>query len=137
MNNTPRTSEERLTAYHSEEFEIIRSVRRDGTVSYHHPNSGDEISTHTNSIEEIHHSVLNRFSSLVDIMSDEDYSKIGFIFEALIRDAEQQFMEIEVLIKKQIGAIEVVCVSHGNWIYRSGRVIEARLNPANEQVHHE
>jgi len=124
------------------EIEILRETKEDGTIVYHHPNSFKSGTDSEQEVDfkdpyDVFDDFLRRLKSFIDQMGDESYEKVGFVLEALIRDADMQLEEMFGFIHKTVGNIEVHVIGRNSWPYRTGRVVGVTVTPPKKDTDNE
>ena len=81
MNNNPIISKETIPGNTPDGHEVIRAIHQDNSLSYLRSGSSEEeIRTYPDSYLDVYHLMFTRFEALVDMMTGEDQTRLGFIY---------------------------------------------------------
>ena len=134
MKNTISTSKIPVTSDSLNDFEVLKKIHPDGEVTSHHSFSENKIRTYQGTYFDAVSLAFSQLDSFVNMMTDSDYERIGFIFKALLRDAQLQLEDIEGALKKYIGEIKIERACHGEWPCMPGTVLEVSIESVNKEA---
>jgi hypothetical protein len=102
---------------------IRKKTGKNGEVIYIHPFEG-KVEHDSLTLFDTFNLHLDALRKALDYMSIEEYESIGFLFEAVIRNAEVHINEVFKLLEQDAGIknIEIHVVRRGNSFWRPGRV---------------
>lgn len=114
------------------DYEIVRRVQEDGSVLYYHPIafSDDPEPVKGESLHDVVSTPIRRVKALVGLLDDDDWSRFGFVAETIIEEAERLYDEVFHFLDEVVGEIEIDVMGRNSVVYRTGRVLGARIIPA-------
>ena len=112
------------------DYEIVRKVREDGSMLYYHPNDDyNPAPVKGDSLRDVIETPIKRVKALVELLGDDDQGRFGFIAEGIIEEAERLYDEVFHFLDRAVGEIEIDVMDRGSIVYRTGRVLGARITP--------
>jgi len=111
----------------SDDYEIHRTIEEDGSVTYRHP-VAHTVETQTDDLTTFFQCLYERMNVLVGLLDDDDYARLGCLFECLNAQANRQIHEVCEFLDASVGRIEIDIVTRGDKVYRSGRVVGVNID---------
>jgi hypothetical protein len=108
---------------------IHRITTPEGPI-YRHPISGKPIKVHEEDLTDVVNNQMEKLRILTDLLSDDDFSRFGFVFRAVLDGVEGTLRSICQRIKEDIGGLELATIGHDQFPYRTDAVVGAKLQPA-------
>jgi len=106
---------------------IRRSSAPDGTFEYQHPAIEEKIKTYSENLLDVLSYHIEHMQTLVYMLDDTDLDRFGFLFEALIRDAQSTIHEADHFIRQNIGVIKLTTIAHGQLPFRGRTILDAKI----------
>jgi hypothetical protein len=112
------------------DYEIIRKVQEDGSALYYHPADEDNPEpVNEQDLCDVVREPIRRVKALVELLDDDDQNRFGFIAEAITEEAERLYDDVFYFLDEAIGKIKIDVMGRRSAIYRTGRVLGARITP--------
>jgi hypothetical protein len=111
----------------SEDYEIRQFIEDDGSIAYQHP-IGNSVKVMQEDLPTFFQVVFDRMDTLIGLLDDEDYGRLGCLFDFLNAQAHRQIHEACEFLAASVGDITLDIVSRGDFTYRSGRVVGVNLD---------
>jgi len=125
-----------LKGFLVDDYKIIKRTTPDRTV-YEHPNQAlRELMTYDEDLFVTIDRMFNNFQLIVDYLnkSDDVNDHLPDVLAGMIRDSRFKLSEIFYFIEKCIGNIECTFLDGQNTVYRDGRMLDACLDPPQEDT---
>lgn len=112
------------------DYKIEREVQEDGSVLYYHPAALSHERSEPvkgENLYDVLREPIRRVKALIGLLDDDDYGRFGFVAEAITEEADRLYDEVFHFLDEAIGKIEVDVMGRGSVVYRTGRVLSARI----------
>lgn len=127
--DNPTATPTTITPYQYQPYSIdlLRIPNTDGTYTYRHPITKNEVDTNEVSLFDLLSISIEKIRMIIDLMTEDDYERFGFIFKAVLRDVESTYYETLHHIDFNIGDIYLTRICHDQFAYITDTVIDATI----------